>query len=382
MSERKALAVGLAVLGVAAVVAAALWLTPPTPERRPTEPHQPLVTTTVVNRVDHRIEVELHGRVEPVTRIELIPEVSGRIARVHAHFVPGGRVPARESIVTIDEREYRAAAEVARAQVSNATEELLLERGRRRVALAEWSEFGQVEATAEERDLATRGPQLRMREAELARAEAMLRRAELDLERCRIRFPYPVVIESIDAAVGSVARAGTALGAAYPVRAFWIHAALPVEKLAWFSNGAEARVWPKGADAPRPANILEIAPSVEPQGTLGRLVVEVPLQPEEERLPLRVGEFARLVVTGQLLDGVFVLPRRAVRGDDRVWLVDDDNRLVIRRVVPQFASRDVVVVRDLESGDRVITSPLAQPVAGMPVRVTDTPVTTAAEQPR
>ena len=62
-----------------------------------------------------------------------------------------------------------------------------------------------------------------------------------------------------------------------------------------------------------------------------------------------------------------MLPRQALRGKDRVWVVSD-NKLVFRTVKVAFANAIQVVIADgIQAGEVVITSLLAGAVNGMGV---------------
>jgi multidrug efflux pump subunit AcrA (membrane-fusion protein) len=221
--------------------------------------------------------------------------------------------------------------------------------------------------------LATRGPQLRIREAAVERARTTLTRAQLDVDRCSIRLPYTAVIESVAVTTGSLARSGEAVGVAYPVDVFWVRASLPVEQLRWVdSRGSRALVFPQGARTPLDGKLRQITPKVEERGSLGQVLVEVPLEMTSlgEALPVKAGEFVRVVIPGRRLQSVFVLPRRAFHAEGELWLVKADNTLDIRQVKPIYAARDVVIVGEgLSDNEWLITSQLSQPVHGMSVRI-------------
>ena len=88
--------------------------------------------------------------------------------------------------------------------------------------------------------------------------------------------------------------------------------------------------------------------------------------------PLAVGLFVEAEIQGRKFEGVFVLPRLALRtdtGDDLVYVVDDADRLRFRAVEVLRADREQVVVRGgLEPGERVCVSPMTAAVNGMEVR--------------
>ena len=91
-----------------------------------------------------------------------------------------------------------------------------------------------------------------------------------------------------------------------------------------------------------------------------------------QEVPLSVGLFVDAEIEGRLVEKAIVLPRDALRGDQRVYLVDTDGRLRIRKVEILRTERDDVIVGSgLEAGDRVCISPLQAVIDGMRVRVID-----------
>jgi multidrug efflux pump subunit AcrA (membrane-fusion protein) len=94
--------------------------------------------------------------------------------------------------------------------------------------------------------------------------------------------------------------------------------------------------------------------------------------------PLAVGMFVRAEIHGRQLENVFVLPRSALRGQDRVLVVDRDDRLHYRKVQVARSDREQVLVSGgLATGDRVCVSPLDVAVDGMKVRTAPNARTTS-----
>jgi multidrug efflux system membrane fusion protein len=125
---------------------------------------------------------EFSGRIEAVDSVEIRPRVAGYLAGVH--FDEGAEVERGQLLFTIDAREYRAAADSARANVA---------RARTRLSVAE-TEFARSEklaamkaASAEELEQ-RRGEALQAK-ADLDAALAQARQAELNLEFTRIHSP-------------------------------------------------------------------------------------------------------------------------------------------------------------------------------------------------
>ncbi|NNK00562.1 MAG: hypothetical protein HKP58_09125 [Desulfatitalea sp.] len=80
-------------------------------------------------------------------------------------------------------------------------------------------------------------------------------------------------------------------------------------------------------------------------------------------------------IQGPRLADAFAVPRAALRENDTVWLLDDDNRLKVQKVAPVWRDADEVLLIDaLKAGDRLVVSDLPGPVEGMALRLEDTPV--------
>ena len=75
-------------------------------------------------------------------------------------------------------------------------------------------------------------------------------------------------------------------------------------------------------------------------------------------------------IEGRVVPGAVVLPRLALRPGDRVYVVDDTDRLRVRDVaVVRKQAEQVVLSGGIADGERVVVSPVALPVDGMTVRV-------------
>jgi multidrug efflux system membrane fusion protein len=125
---------------------------------------------------------EFTGRIEAVDTVEIRPRVAGYLDSVH--FREGAIVEKGDLLFTIDPREYRAAADVARAN---------LERAETRILLAE-QELARSEMLIEARAISREEFEQRRSELQQARADrsgarAQLVQAELNLSFSRITAP-------------------------------------------------------------------------------------------------------------------------------------------------------------------------------------------------
>jgi hypothetical protein len=111
------------------------------------------------------------------------------------------------------------------------------------------------------------------------------------------------------------------------------------------------------------------------EGRMARILVEVsdPVglnASTQDRAPLLISEYVRIEIQGRRLDGVFEIPRSALRDHSSVWLVGENQTLEIRKVRPIWRDAEIVLLKDaLKPGENLIVSDLAAPVEGMMLRV-------------
>jgi multidrug efflux pump subunit AcrA (membrane-fusion protein) len=86
--------------------------------------------------------------------------------------------------------------------------------------------------------------------------------------------------------------------------------------------------------------------------------------------PLRRGQFLHAQIEGRSISNAYVLPRYALRGSETVYVLNEAGNAVTRKVsIIKSDSQKVIVTDGLDDGDRVITSPIAYYIEGMPVEV-------------
>jgi len=413
---------GVAVVVILGAAAGLTWLMisqRETPAQRPATQVGPLVNVVEARRTSVPVVVESFGTVEPRVRIDLVPQVGGKVVEVHPDLVDGGRFDAGELLLRIDPSDYalavdrakaavrqaRSAIDAAEAEIAGAEAELAQQQAEADVARAEWR---QQHGDRPPPPLLVRQPQIasirsqlqaaRARrasaEAEIASAQARLREAELNLERTRIDAPFPgrVMSESVDE--GQYVTPGQPLAEVYSTDVAQIVVPIENAQLQWFdvpmasarrqaadSPGAEPNPTPATirtdfAGAPRQwsGRVVRTAGSIDPRSRMVRVVVEV-IDPFDagHGVPLVPGMFVDVEIEGRPLSGVRPVPRHAIRTDRTVWVVEE-GKLRIRPVTIARFDREHAYVSDgLGEGDRVITSSLDVVTDGMQVRIPNEP---------
>lgn len=361
----------IAVLVAGAGATAALISSRKAPERVERPVLGPLVEVVEVATADVRVDVEGQGEVSPRTRVDLAPQVGGRVVYVHPSLVSGGRLAAGTTALRIEPRDYELAVERARAAVASAETVLERERAEGEAAAAEWREIHGDEAPP---PLLVRAPQIREAEARLAAARADLAVAELSLERTRLTLPFDglVIDETVD--VGQLVAGGQRVATVYGTAAVEIRVPLDDRELAWFEVPAAARVSADfaGERAGREGRVERIEGQVDPRSRMVHVVVVVEDPFREGRSPLLPGTFVDVTIAGRTLKDVAVIPRHALREGDRVWAVAG-GVLEVREV--EVVRRDrtrAYLASGLAPGELIVTSSLDAVSDGMAVRTEGT----------
>ena len=328
------------------------------------------VLTAIAQIEDVTLSVDVQGEVQPRTEINLVPQVSGKIAYMSPKFIEGGKFKKGELLVRIDPREYELRLVQARANVAQSQTVLTRERSEANLARSDWEDLGRDGSPT---PLTLRAPQLAEAAAQLEAAQAQVDEAQLQLDRASLYAPFTgrVTIRNVDA--GEFVTAGTPLGEIYSTDVMDVKLPMTNDNLrqAGLKLGYQA--------APNaPAIPVTLAANVagqysEWQGEIVRTdsrfdsetrvlyayaQVKDPFGAQYD-MPLAPGLFVDASVTGQKLPNVVTIPRAGLRGEDRVFIANTDDTLSIRTVTVLSSDRARVVIGEgLSEGDAVITSPI------------------------
>jgi RND family efflux transporter MFP subunit len=328
------------------------------------------------------------GVVRPAREVTLGPEVGGVIVWQSEELVPGGRFHSGQVIVRVDPRDYQMALDQENSRIERATLELETEQARQRVAQREWELLGK-DPNSDEAALALRGPHVDAAREALRSAQSGLDRARLQLERTSLRAPFPAVVKEEFVEVGQVLQPGARVVSLIGTEQLWVMVSLPVEELGAVEFPAPGRQGSLvevtqqlagGITIVRQGRVERLASTLDPQTRTAQLVavIERPFETKEGELPLLPGAFVDVVIEGKTLDQVYEVPRRALDDGERVWVVNQDNKLERKTLTVIWRSLDDVYVSEgLDPGERVVVTPLALPLVGMSVRVIEAPAPAA-----
>lgn len=375
------LAIAILLLGL--VGAYFLVLSKPSAETvAPAPPKPVLVQTETLRQGTQPALVSGYGTVQSFKQLEVQPQVTGQVMERSTDLIAGGQFDKGSVLFRIDPRDYKYAVEREKANLVRAEFELKLEEGNQVVAEREWKLLGPSIKTNElGQALALREPHLVEKQAAVEAAQSQLDEAELNLERTTVKVPFNAIVLEESVEVGQLVGPTSMVARLVNTDAFHVQVSIPVSELDWVRlpdrdglGGSKATVihdLGDGRQIQREGRVTQRLASVDPNGRLARLLVEVkdPLDLKtspNDRQALLLGSYVQVRINGPELSDVFVIPRRSLREGDRVWVIGQDGKLEFRDVSVIQGSRESLTVRgNLKTGEDLVTSNLAAPLPGM-----------------
>lgn len=323
--------------------------------------------------------IEAVGTVRPAQDLVLRPQIAGRVVSLAPEFEPGRFVSKGDVLVRLEAADWRNIVSQRESTLEQMRAELALEEGRQGAAKAEYDYLEQqLEGT--ERALVMREPQLDSAKARVSAAKAALEQARRDLSRVTVRAPFDAHIISRDVNVGSQISSSDGIARLLGTERHWIIIDLPRHKLQWLAipdgeaSGSEvhvrSRTWPE--EMRRTAHLHGLVGMINETTQMARVVavIEDPFAREHsDERPLLAGEFLEVSIVGEPLEGVFRIAREWLRSDQTVWLMREDKLHIVSVEVLLEDATHAYIASGLEAGDRIVTTSIATPTDGAPLRL-------------
>ena len=387
---RRRLTLQATILIIGALIASALLLSRPAPERITTPRLAPLVTATVMTPRSTPLVVEGTGTVRPATEITLSAEVGGRVVVVSPKLVRGGVFSAKDTLFKLDDQSYRNAVSVAQAEVEQRKVDVALAAQNQLIAQREYELLKQrlgsdaPPDTSLAAQLARQQPQYEAAEASLYRAEAQLVDAELNLERTAVLAPFSGRVRSEAVDISQFISPGQEVADIYGTEAVEVDISLSTRQAAlidglWTDDGAgrtPAVVRSEFGGSWHEWNgfVDRASGALDEATRTVQIVIRVPdpFDASAIRPPLLVGSYVRSRIAGRAVGAHYAIPRTALRDGPSVWTATTQGTLVSLPVeIIQEIQDTVFLIADMGDTTKVIVSDLAVMTEGMRIRIAD-----------
>jgi RND family efflux transporter MFP subunit len=343
-----------------------------------TEAQLPVVETVTPRPAGRAFSVVEEGFLRPVAEIELVPEVSGKVAWVDDRLTLGGRFAAGEPMLRIEQATFEANVQRARADIESARAGL----DQANATLARQRELQDIGATSEaalEQAVASAAAA----RAQLGQARAALTMAEEQLDDTVLEAPFDAVIARETVSVGQYVAPGTSLG-----RLFQAGPAEIVVSLSPKDAAAVRRALAERPDAPvtvRPVTasalsveltgrVSEVASNLDQRTRTVDVLVRVPgALGREGAGEVFADDFVAVELPARSEAALYAAPEGVIRRQEFVWRVDDEARLRKVAVVPVRRHDDEVIFSaDTDLTDsRLAATPLTEEAEGLEVAIAD-----------
>ncbi|WP_193165317.1 efflux RND transporter periplasmic adaptor subunit [Microbulbifer hainanensis] len=362
----------------------------PAPEKKEEEHRLVSLAYSEAREETVHLTVATQGEVRAHTEIDLTPQVAGRIVAVSDSFAEGAGFEPGETLVQLDDADYKLALARAKAGVAEAETLVLQAKAAASIKRQQWLS---VHPNKKPTPLQVNQPQVAEAEARLRSAQAELEEAELKLARTKIQLPFRGRVIRRDIGVGQYVTTNSPLGRVFATDRVEVRLPLTDSQLMELDLpmgfvATEEKPGPQVTFTAQVGSqqhqwrgrIVRTQAAVDQQTRLIYAVAEVndPYGTGASNgVPLAVGMFVTAGAEGIQGHRALVLPREALRNADKVYVIDPDNHLSIRTVEVLSTSEDrVVVTSGVADGERVVTSTIANAVDGMEVQ----PMTQLAKQ--
>lgn len=341
------------------------------------------------------LDVAAKGEVTSSRTVVLQPRVVGEVVWISDKLVVGGLVKKGEPLIKVERTDYQIAVDQQKTSVAQAEAQIRLEEGQQEVAKQEWELFSKDDDADKDPSLALRQPQKKIAEVKLDAAKAMLKKAKLDLRRTTVVAPFNAFVRSENVEVGQFVSSASQMAQLVGTDEFLVQVSLPLDRLGLIdvpgvnsTTGATAKITQAIGESPieRDGEVLRLLGDLDPAGRMARLIVSVqdPLglkkEPSERGLPLLIGAFVAVNISGGASESVVALPRTSIHEGDLLH-VYKDGALEVRDVTIVWGDENEVLVRGgIEPGETYVTSKIGTPIPGMKLRTADSKKPESAER--
>jgi len=361
MFRKLRLPLGIVAAGITVIFLLATMKPQPQPQPAASEPTLVKVSVIPASPQSVRLPVTAHGSVMPKREIDLVAQVAGQIVSVDHDFVDGGFFSSSELLVQIDDREYQADLLAAKAHLAEARQLLAEEQGRSRQAQKEWRDLGNDIAN----DLFLRKPHLAAAQANLDSARGEVGRAALNLEHTKISLPFDGRIRATHADLGQFVTVGTRIATVYDSTAVEIRLPLTEKQASLIDlplrdsqqqvelpvvtvKGSVA-----GIEHEWQGELTRTDAFVDAQSRMYYAIVEV--KDPFRDVPLLPGLFVEADIQGKLLEQVTILPPTSLYQREKILVLDDDNKTIVKESNVLHKTADTIWVQADIDNETLVT---------------------------
>jgi RND family efflux transporter MFP subunit len=357
----------------------------PEPEKQKPKELLPVVEIIEAKTETIQLEIISQGNVQARTETNLIAEVSGRIQTISPALFAGGFFKKGDELVKIDPIDYEAQLANAFGGLAEAKLAYEQEKANSDQAKEDWTEL----QSGEPNDLVLRKPQLERAQANMDAAASAVKMAKRDLERTIVRAPYDGRVRQKMVDLGQMVNARTSqIAQIYSVDIAEVRLPLSLDEIRYLDLPEQYR--DDSVDHQKPVVIIETIyagetyqwigvidrteGTIDPRTRLTYAVAQIinpyGKDPSGTNPPLKMGMFVQARIKGKIISSAIEVPRKALRPDNQILIVDSKGKIDIREVqVLKENIETVILTNGIKNGENICVTPLEYVIDGMKVLI-------------
>jgi len=369
------------ILGVAILMAAVLVRTPPQVVESAVEVRAVTVRVAEVRRETIQLSVESQGKVQAAQTASLSAPVAGPIAWISPSLEAGGYLQEGETLLRLDTSDFetvlarsRAALQQTQAEANHAANELSRLEDLAQQRLVSDSQLQDAKRSAD------------VSASRLTDAQASYDQAELDLQRAEIKAPFNAIVATKEVELGQYVNRAESIAVLFGADVVDVRVPLAIRQLGYLD-------FPLGVRGELPADqapdvivtgmyggqehhwqgkLVRTEAAIDANSNTVQTIIRVS-QPEGGDqlpgyavIPLPIGLYVQAEIQGKQLHDIIALPRKVIRNNNQVLVVDAENKMHYRDVeIFRLEEDRVLISGGLEPGERICTSPIQAVTEGM-----------------
>ncbi len=344
------------------------------------------VQVTPIKAAQLQLTLSSYGQISAKNLSRISSQVSGRVTMISPALENAAFFSKGDLLLSIDNRDYQAAINSAKASLTQAQQALALERAQVAQAKADWK---RLHSNSKIPNLVSRKPQELSAKASVSAAHAQYNQAILNFSRTKIVAPFDGRVLSKQISLGEFVNANTPLAEIFSSDNLEVRLGLQNSDLA-FIELPEVSAQPNALSLELPAVKFETQ-LIEPQQWQGVIVrteaaidsssqqlfviaeISAPFSRENaDKHPLKIGQYVTAKITGKKLKKVISIDVNTIYQGEFVYLVREG--ILHRQDISIRWQDDQIALIDsgLKEGDQLVTTILAQAASGTAVNVKNT----------
>ncbi|MFT5708252.1 MAG: multidrug efflux system membrane fusion protein [Oceanospirillaceae bacterium] len=350
---------------------------PQSKKRPPTKAASITVSTHTIKASEVKLSLQSFGQISAKTTSTLTSQVSGLVTSVSDDFVEGRFFKKGDLLLSLDNRDFQSAINSAKASLTQAQQDLALEKAQVTQAKADWRRLNKNKAIPA---LVSRTPQVLKAKAQVSAAHAQYNQAVLNFRRSKITAPFTGRILAKKVSVGDFINANSTLAELMTTDALQVRLSLKNSDLA-FINLPEINNQ-KTTSLP---TVSFKANLISPQHWTGKIVrteaaidsasqqlfvigeIEQPFAASNaDKHPLKIGQFVTAKIQGKALQNAISIGINSIYQGEFVFLLKDN--VIVRQDIDILWQDDetALIGKGLADKDKLIVSILSLDAQGSP----------------